>query len=71
MPTWMATLVIGGLSLVCNLAVTAYYYGRLAQTVADHTKELDASRRDRDDMWRAIYKGQIEAARQARVQNGD
>lgn len=71
MPTWLATLLIGGLSLICNLAVTAYYYGRLAQTVADHSKQLDNSMRDRDNLWRAITDIRVEAARNPKTQHGD
>ena len=63
MPQWLATLVIGGLSLVCNIAVTAYYYGRLAQTVANHAQAIDASERDRKDIWRTLTKVQVDAAR--------
>lgn len=56
MPTWLATLVIGGLTLVCNLAITAYYYGRLSQTVADHERQLTYSQNDRDNLWREVSK---------------
>ena len=68
MPTWMATLVIGGLSLVCNLAVTAYYYGKLAQTVADHGKSIEKLDNSKSQMCEAISQIRIDAARQ---QHGD
>lgn len=71
MPAWLATLVIGGLSLICNLAVTAYYYGRLAQTVADNSKQIDKLGRDRDDVWRTISQIQVDAARITKPSHGD
>lgn len=40
MPQWIATLIVGAVSLGGNLLATAYFYGRLTMRVDNHEKKL-------------------------------
>ena len=51
MPGWVATLLVGGFTVLVNGLLTAYYYGRLSQTVDSHEKRLDKSESENNDQW--------------------
>lgn len=51
MPTWLATVLVGSLTILCNAIVTAYYYGRLSQRVESNEKELDHQADDMRNQW--------------------
>jgi hypothetical protein len=49
MPTWAATLLVGFCTVLTNLIVTAFYFGKLAQRVESNEKELDRQAKDLGD----------------------
>lgn len=51
MPGWIATLLVGGFTVLVNGLLTAYYYGRLSQTVDSHEKRLDKTETESNDQW--------------------
>ena len=51
MPAWLATVMVGALTVLTNGIVTAYYYGRLSQRVESNEKELDHQSDDMRNQW--------------------
>jgi len=51
MPPWVATLLVGGVTVGTNLLVTAYYYGRLAQRVDNHAADIKEGKDARTQQW--------------------
>lgn len=51
MPTWLATVLVGTVSVMANAILTAYYYGRLSQRVESNEKELDHQADDMRNQW--------------------
>jgi hypothetical protein len=41
MPSWAATLLVGACTVLTNLIVTAFYFGKLSQRVESNEKEMD------------------------------
>lgn len=41
MPQWMATLIGVGFTLLGNLAITAYFFGRISQSVESNKQTCD------------------------------
>lgn len=54
MSPWLATLIVGAVSLVGNLLATAYFYGRLSQRVDNHDKEFSGIQQNQRDQWSKI-----------------
>jgi hypothetical protein len=42
---WIATLAVGVATILCNGLITAFYYGRLAERVDNHTGKLSEHQR--------------------------
>jgi hypothetical protein len=63
MPPWVATLLVGGITVGTNLLVTAYYYGRLSQRVDTHEKEISEGSAARADQWRHINDTRADVAK--------
>lgn len=49
-----STIVIGGITLVSNLLVTAYFYGGLSREVKNHGELIEDASKDRREQWRNI-----------------
>ena len=54
MSAWVATLIVGGVSLVGNLLATAYFYGRLSQRVDQNVSSISQLEESRKEQWREI-----------------
>jgi len=46
MAQWLATVIVGAVSLVGNLLATAYFYGRLSQRVENLGNEFTVHERE-------------------------
>lgn len=54
MATWLATLLVAAISLVGNVVVTAFYYGKLSQRVDTHETQITALDDSQKDQWTHI-----------------
>jgi hypothetical protein len=49
MPTWLATLLVGCVTVAANALLTAYYYGRLSERVEGHRQTLKRHEEENED----------------------
>lgn len=54
MQPWVATLLVGGVTIAVNALLTAYYYGRLTQRVDTHDTSIQEGKEARERQWSHI-----------------
>ncbi len=54
MPPWVATLLVGAVTVATNALLLAYYYGRLSARVDQHDEAIDKREKSDERQWMQI-----------------